>query len=170
MKHFSSFVFDETTLVNDPIFSRDAVQEYVQTPDKRYDRKHDKKYDRRNKYGNFATKGGEVEVKCSLCEGNHDLDDCSSFLQFELQERSKWLYNNKLCYGCLNAISVNHNARNCKNRRNAKFVRKGIQHLCMVIEQRKVRKNSLMVSYLMEQMHMLTVQQLRLNLILLVCV
>ena len=55
---FSSFVFDETTLVNDPIFSRDAVQEYVQTPDKRYDR--------RNKYGNFATKGGEVEVKCSL--------------------------------------------------------------------------------------------------------
>ena len=120
----SSFVSDETTLVNDPIFSRDAVQGYVQTPDKRYDRKHDKKYDRRNNYGNFATKGGEVEVKCSLCEGNHDLDDCSSFLQFELQERSKWLYNNKLCYGCLNAISVNHNARNCKNRKECKVCKK----------------------------------------------
>ena len=48
-------------------------------------------------------KVGEV-VKCSLCEGNHDLDDCNSFLQFDLQERSKWLFHNKLCYGCLNAI------------------------------------------------------------------
>ena len=64
-------------------------------------------------------KGGEV-VKCSLCEGNHDLDDCNSFLQFDLQERSKWLFHNKLCYGCLSATSVNHNARNCKNRKECK--------------------------------------------------
>ena len=28
-------------------------------------------------------------VKCSLNEGNHDLDDCNSFLQFDLQEGSK---------------------------------------------------------------------------------
>ena len=58
-------------------------------------------------------KRGEV-VKCSLCEGNHDLDDCNSFLQFDLQERGKWLFHNKLCYGCLSAISVNHNAKNRK--------------------------------------------------------
>ena len=77
---FVNFVHEETTLVNDPIFSKDAVLEYVQTPVK----KHDKK----KKYGSFATKGGEL-VKCSLCEGNHDLDDYNSFLQFDLQERSK---------------------------------------------------------------------------------
>ena len=63
-------------------------------------------------------------VKCSLCEGNHDLDDCNSFLQFDLQERSKWLFHNKLCYGCLSAISVNHNARNCKNRKECKVCKK----------------------------------------------
>ena len=56
----------------------------------------------------LAIKGGEV-VKCSLFEGNHDLDDCNSFLQFDLRERSKWLFHNKLCYGCLSSISVNHN-------------------------------------------------------------
>ena len=56
-------------------------------------------------------------VKCSLYEGNHDLDGCNAFLQFDLQERSKWLFHNKLCYGCLSAFSVNHNARNCKNRK-----------------------------------------------------
>ena len=63
-------------------------------------------------------------VKCSLCEGNHNLDDCNSFLQFDLQERSKWLFHNKLRYGCLSAISVNHNVRNCKNRKECKICKK----------------------------------------------
>ena len=63
-------------------------------------------------------------VKCSLREGNHDLDDCKSFLQFDLQERSKWLFHNKFCYGCLSAISVNLNATNCKNRKECKVRKK----------------------------------------------
>ena len=63
-------------------------------------------------------------VKCFLCERNHDLDDCNLFLQFDLQERSKWLFHNKLCYGCLSAISVNHNARNSKKRRECKVCKK----------------------------------------------
>ena len=62
-----------------PPWSKGVLLEYIQTPEI----KHDKK----KKYGSFATKWGEV-VKCSLCEGNHDLDDCNSFLQFDLQERS----------------------------------------------------------------------------------
>ena len=74
-------------------------------------------------YGSFATKEAEV-IKSSLCEGKHDLDDCHSFLQFDLQERSKRLFHNKLCYGCLNAISVNHNTRNCKNRKECKVCKK----------------------------------------------
>ena len=45
LSDFASFVYEETTLVNDPIFSKDAVLEHVQTLEK----KHDKK----NKYGNF---------------------------------------------------------------------------------------------------------------------
>ena len=65
-----------------------------------------------------------MEVKCSLREGNHNLDDCNSFLQFDLQKRSKWLFQNKLCYGCLSAISVNHNGRNCKNRKECKVCQK----------------------------------------------
>ena len=48
----------------------------------------------------------------------------NSFLQFDLQERSKWLFHNKLCYGCLSAISVNQNARNCKNRKECKVCKK----------------------------------------------
>ena len=84
LSDFASFVHEETTLVNDPIFSKDAVLEYIQTPEK--------KHDKNKKYGSFATKEGEV-VKCSLCEGNHDLDDCNSFLQFDLQESSCFITN-----------------------------------------------------------------------------
>ena len=51
LSDFAIFVHEKTTLVNDPIFSKNAVLEYVQTPEK----KHDKK----KKYGSFATKGGE---------------------------------------------------------------------------------------------------------------
>ena len=32
-------------------------------------------------------------VKCSLFAGNHDLDDCNSFLQFDLQESSCFITN-----------------------------------------------------------------------------
>ena len=60
-------------------------------------------------------------VKCSVCEENHDLDDCNSF---DLQERSRLLFHNKLCYSCLGAISVNHNARNFNNRKKCKFCKK----------------------------------------------
>ena len=63
-------------------------------------------------------------IKCSLCEGNHYLDDCNSFLQFDLHERSKWFFHKKLRYGCLSAICVNHNARNCKNRKECKVCKK----------------------------------------------
>ena len=76
----------------------------------------------------------------ALCEGNHDLDDCNSFLQFDLQERRKWLFHNKLCYGCLIMPGT------AITERNAKFVRKNTQHLCMVLKQRKVRLCSQMVT------------------------
>ena len=46
-----------------------------------------------------------------LCEADHDLEDCNSFLQFDLQGRSKW-FHNKLCYGCLNICQSKRNV-NC---------------------------------------------------------
>ena len=39
LSDFASFVHEETTLVNDPICSEDAVLEYAQTPEKKHDKK-----------------------------------------------------------------------------------------------------------------------------------
>ena len=68
---FASFAHEEITLVYDRIFLRDPILEYVQIPEKKRKIK--------KKKGSFSAKGGEV-VKCSLCEGYDDLDDCNSFL------------------------------------------------------------------------------------------
>ena len=42
LSDFASFVHEETTLVNDLIFSKDALLKYVQNPEKKHDKK--KKY------------------------------------------------------------------------------------------------------------------------------
>ena len=55
-----SFAHEETTLVNHPIISKDAVLEYVHTPEKKRDKK--------KKYGSFATKRGENCVKVVLVQ------------------------------------------------------------------------------------------------------
>ena len=56
-----------------------------------------------------------------------------------------------------------------RTERNAKSVRKDTQPFCMVINQRKVRLSSWMVTLEKNQKKMLITQQLTLNLMLLAC-
>ena len=53
-----------------------------------------------------------------MCEkGHHDIEDCLNFLTQPIQDRSKKTFKMKLCYGCLAAISKDHSAKKCSNRR-----------------------------------------------------
>ena len=64
---FFGFVNKETILVNDSIFSREAVQEYVTHPEK--------KLNKHKKIGDFATHSTkEAFIKCPICDGKHNLD------------------------------------------------------------------------------------------------
>ena len=67
--------------------------------------------------------GGEdaKDSKCPACDNQHDLDDCSTFMSQSIEERSKFLYRNKLYYGCYKTISKQHNGRSCKHRRTCKI-------------------------------------------------
>ena len=42
-----------------------------------------------------------------------DLEQCKTYLTKPVDERSKYLSTNKLCYGCLIPIPKNHTARKC---------------------------------------------------------
>ena len=53
----------------------------------------------------------------SLCNENHDIEDCVFVLQQTLEERGKLLYKRKLCYGCFEEVTMEHNAKSCANRR-----------------------------------------------------
>ena len=59
--------------------------------------------------------------KCKMCNGQHDLDECKAFNDMTVEERSKFLSKQKLCYGCYEVISSKHIARNCPRQRNCKI-------------------------------------------------
>ena len=80
-------------LVNDSIFSRKVVQEYVTHPEKNLNKRKTK--------GNFATLSTkEVFMRYPLCYDKHDLDERKSFKKKGLHERIRFLFEQKLCYGC----------------------------------------------------------------------
>ena len=86
LSDFSGFLNEETILVNNPTFSREAVQEYVTHPEK--------KLIKHKEIGNFATHSTkEVLMICTLCDGKRDLDECKSFKQKGLHERRRFLFD-----------------------------------------------------------------------------
>ena len=115
----TNFTEDEMVLVNDPLFSREAVGQYEEKPLKQQSRS--TKY----KFQTHVIKEAEDSVKkdkakCPICDEHHDIEECQVFLSQTMEDRSKTLYKKKLCYGCLGNISKEHNAKSCANRRMCK--------------------------------------------------
>ena len=103
LSDFSRFVKEETILVNDPIFSREAVQEYVTHPEK--------KLNDHKKIGNFAN-------------SKHDLDDCKSFKEKGLRKEAGFY----LSISCAMAVFLQYllvtTQEIVRKGKNAKSVRK----------------------------------------------
>ena len=129
---FCGFVKKEKLLINDLIFSREGLQEYVTHLEKK-------------KTENVATHlTKEVFIKFLLCDGKHDSPECKLFKEKYLQERIIFLFEQILCYGCFCPVSASHNTRNCKNVRkwkNVKSENKDTRILCMIIQLKNLKKN-----------------------------
>ena len=109
LSDFIKFVDNETLIVSDPLFSKAAVDEYLE---KRPNHK-------RNKISAFAS--GEQSKKvdphiCINCNENHKLEKCKKFMEKILEERIKFLMQQKRCYGCLEPMTDGHNARTCTSK------------------------------------------------------
>ena len=105
------FVDQETTLVNDPMFSRQAIEGF--------NGKSEKQPEKRNRrLKTLATEA--VEEKCPICSSNHDIDECEDLKKLTVDERSKVFFKKKLCYGCCKPINDGHNSKTCKKRRKCK--------------------------------------------------
>ena len=106
---FVNFVEEEIILVSDPMFSRDALDSFM---DKAQRSDH-----RSRRVKTYATKAditGEeqkCQSPCHMCKKNHDMDNCKKFFEPSVIERSRYLAKNKLCFGRYDPISSNHSAK-----------------------------------------------------------
>jgi hypothetical protein len=63
--------------------------------------------------GGLVKSGGEREAKCVVCEGLHQLNDCSVFKTKTIRQRNIVVRTHRLFLNCLN---VGHFAFHCKSR------------------------------------------------------
>ena len=112
---FIELVKDETLLVNDPLFSKSATDQYCEKPSK--DSQQNCKH-KRNKLtisvamtDSCKTAGLEL---CVASQKKHPLDKCESIMEKPLNKRIKILRKGKLCYRCPKPMAKDHNTKNCQ--------------------------------------------------------
>ena len=113
---FIELVKDETLMVNDPLFSKLAIDQYCEKPSKcsQQNPKH-----KRNKLTTYATMAESCKTGLELtvaCQKKHPLNKCESVMEKPLNERIKILRKGKLRYGFLKPMAKDHNAKNCQQR------------------------------------------------------
>ena len=90
------------TLASDPLYSRDAVSQYIEKNQKFVKSErftvNTVKAEERGKVD--ISKKLKVDNRCPASNENRDIEDYVFFLQQTLEERSKLFYKSKLCYGC----------------------------------------------------------------------
>ncbi|XP_066912660.1 uncharacterized protein [Clytia hemisphaerica] len=121
LKHFVAFMEQETTLVNDPLYSRHAIGK--DSSPKQLEKGHSR--NSRRSFKTAATKNEQTpRIKiCPFCEQQHDAEDCPVILAKDINQRSIMIRSKKLCFGCLQKMTHDHNARTCTRRRTCKVCR-----------------------------------------------
>ena len=124
LKDLINYVDKETALVSDPLFYKEAVDQYLDKTDVMVDkRRRVRSYaiSSEEESKNKPDKDTKEKDKCVICGACHDLDDCSIFMSQAVEDRSKVPFKNKLCCGCYGCISKDHSGRNCKQRRSCRI-------------------------------------------------
>ena len=108
-KDLINFVEEETVLMNDSLFSREALHEYIKHPERST---HLKARKLKNCYTKADQKTVEetvtvASIKCKFCDGNHNLDDCQFYCEITVDDRSSFLKKNRLLWLlCRNLIKT----------------------------------------------------------------
>ena len=93
----------EAEVLSDPAYSRDALADT-------------------NSIRTFSTQCISKDlsfIECPLCKSAHDLEDCEEYLQKDLDQRHKIIFQERLCFGCLNPVdkAQGHVVKACTKRR-----------------------------------------------------
>ena len=111
---FCSFIDTESRIVNDPIYSQEALKSCQDSSAAKSST--DTKCLSTSLDESKPSKKVEFP-SCPMCTGVHDLDDCEKFKDCSRSARMKFLYEKKLCYACYGATSSTHRAEICNQKR-----------------------------------------------------
>lgn len=120
---FVKFIETEASVLNDPIYSRNARSERdgigvkgiktLYTENVKEDANKQKPPLHQQNSIEAAGHGipqGKQFVSCIICKTQHDLDKCPEFLKKPYKERHKFVFDNRLCFKC---YGRNHRAQEC---------------------------------------------------------
>ena len=121
-KSFADFITKEAKVATDPVFSKEAL---TKTGTKEQRNKMIKpaviqkgRTYRATNHAINVLSSSKVQtssnLKCILCSGDHDLDDCKQYKDRTLSERKKFLTEHQMCYGC---YKPGHRSRGCIQKR-----------------------------------------------------
>ena len=97
---------EETEIISDPLFSRDAITEAY----KDNNRDSSKRNPRARSFGI-----GAKEVVCACCgKKNHVLEKCFKFNKLNPSERKNLVFKSRLCFRCLQPVTDSHRGKTCK--------------------------------------------------------
>ena len=103
---FIQRITEETEIISDPLFSRDAINELS------------KGRDYTNQKPRSKVFGISSEEICMCCSKRwHDLEKCFKYRDMEQREKRKFIFQHRLCFRCLKPISDTHIGKSCKNPR-----------------------------------------------------
>ena len=103
------------------VYSRDAVRQYVDRAHRHSEKRERKRFNvmatvADNSCNMSHDKSNKIASKVEvfpMSNENDDIEDCTYYLQQTVKERSKFLFKNKLCYGCLKTVTKEHNVKTC---------------------------------------------------------
>ena len=103
-KDILNFVEEEMMVANDPLFSREALQERFPSKTSSRDKPTNPSF--RKPVSTFAT--------CFSCKADHDLELCPHYSKLPLKDKTRWLLKQRLYFGYLGR---GHISSDCKNKR-----------------------------------------------------
>jgi hypothetical protein len=131
-----NFVDKQSQIAKHPVFSAEALMD-VDNKNKQIDNKSFLSSARRAKTVCAVSAATNVPLEssvltavtpskpkmqtCLMCSKPHDLDDCNIYLSRTLDDRRKYLIENRLCFSCYGHTSKTHDARTCRRRRKCKM-------------------------------------------------
>ncbi|XP_055068032.2 uncharacterized protein [Misgurnus anguillicaudatus] len=114
-KSFVQFLNKEARIVCNPITSLQALKSIEQENSRQSDLDHKLHRNRNSTAKTFTTNSSEkTNPVCVFCKRHgHFLHKCRKFMEKPVEERVKFVYSEKLCFGCL---KIGHSSKHCISR------------------------------------------------------